>query len=88
MVPESRPRLGGLDWCLYVRTSVQIPRSSDVISLFDFSDPRDAGAQRLRHVFGAPRQVLVAHALHEVRPVVEAAEAAARAGAWVLGWLC
>ena len=59
-----------------------------MISLFDFSDPRDAGAQRLRHVFGTPRQVLVAHALHEVRSVVEAAEAAARAGAWVLGWLC
>jgi len=59
-----------------------------VISFIDFSDPRDAGAQRLRHAFGAPRQVLAAHALHEVRPVVEAAEAAARAGAWVLGWLC
>ncbi len=37
--------------------------------------------------FGAPRTVLQAHTLAEVSPVIEAAEAAAAAGAWVVGWL-
>ena len=56
-------------------------------SLLDFSDPRDAAAPRLRHAFGAPRAVLAARTLAEVRPVLDAVEAAARAGAWVLGYL-
>lgn len=37
--------------------------------------------------FGAPQAVLCAHRLDEVAAVVQAAEAAARRGAWVLGWL-
>jgi para-aminobenzoate synthetase / 4-amino-4-deoxychorismate lyase len=41
----------------------------------------------LRLDFGAPRAVLTADALSEVQPVIEAAEAAARQGAWVVGWL-
>ena len=53
----------------------------------DFADPHDAAGARLRHAFGAPRTVWAAHALHEVRAVLDAAEAAARGGAWVLGWL-
>jgi len=53
----------------------------------DFSDPRDRHGPRLRHAFGTPRRVLVAHAPHEVRAVLDAAEAAARAGAWCLGYL-
>lgn len=46
------------------------------------------GAPRQRWAFGVPRQRLLARQLHELRAVVEAAEAAARAGAWVLGGLC
>lgn len=41
----------------------------------------------LRCDFGAPRAVLQTHELSDVRAVIEAAEAAARAGAWVVGWL-
>lgn len=41
----------------------------------------------LQHDFGAPRAVLQAHELSGVRAVIEAAEAAAREGAWVVGWL-
>ena len=53
----------------------------------DFAQPRDAAAPRLCRHLGPARAVLVAHRLEEVRPVLEAAEAAARAGAWVLGYL-
>ena len=53
----------------------------------DFADPRDDAAARLR--FGArnPRATLVARTLAEVRPVLDAVEDAARAGAWVVGQL-
>lgn len=37
--------------------------------------------------FGAPRTVLQTHELSGVRAVIEAAEAAACQGAWVIGWL-
>ena len=57
------------------------------MNVIDFTDPRDAAAPRLRHAFGTPRTVLAAHALHEVRAVLDAVEAAARSGAWVLGYL-
>ena len=56
-------------------------------SLIDFSDPHDAAAPRLRHAFGAPRRVLAAYAHDELHGLLEAAEQAARAGAWVLGWV-
>ena len=56
-----------------------------VSSLIDFSDPWRPDAPRLRHGFARPRQPLVAHHLSEVRTVLDAAETAARAGAWVLG---
>ena len=46
-----------------------------------------AGHGPLRLDFGAPREVLSARSLAEVGAVVEAAEAAAQRGAWVLGWL-
>lgn len=55
--------------------------------LIDFADPRDSAAPRLRFAAGAPRAMLVAHALHEVRGVLDAVEAAARAGAWAVGQL-
>ncbi|MDO9434721.1 MAG: aminodeoxychorismate synthase component I [Hydrogenophaga sp.] len=41
----------------------------------------------LRLDFGVPRLVLRADALSEVRGVIEAAEAEAQRGAWVVGWL-
>ena len=64
-------------------------------ALLDFADPHateagaaDAsGAGRIRCAFGSPVQVLVAHALEEVRGVVEAAHAAALAGHWCVGYL-
>ena len=51
----------------------------------DFTQPLTAGATRLRHRFEAPREVLVAHALHEVRSVLDAVFAAAQQGRWCLG---
>ncbi|MGC4394665.1 aminodeoxychorismate synthase component I [Hydrogenophaga sp. T2] len=46
-----------------------------------------AGHGPLHLDFGAPRAVLQASHLGEVRAVIDAAEAAAQAGAWVVGWL-
>ena len=53
----------------------------------DFSNLDDSAAPRLRHAFGTPRAVLVAHALHEVRAVLDAVQAAAAQGAWCIGYL-
>ncbi len=52
---------------------------------FEASGLAQHGALQLD--FGAPRTVLRADALADVRGVIEAAEAAAQAGAWVVGWL-
>ena len=57
-------------------------------SLIDFTDPRDAAAPRLRCALASPREVLVAKRLDEVVGVLDAVEAAARAGRWCVGWLC
>ncbi len=56
-------------------------------ALIDFADPRAPQAPRLRSACGAPRQILAARSHDEVRPVLDAVEAAARAGLWCLGWL-
>ena len=56
-------------------------------SLIDFSDPHNSAAPRLRHAFGTPRQVLAAHALAEVIPVLDAVQAAAEQGAWCVGYV-
>ena len=58
-----------------------------IISRIDFSDPHNSAAPRLRHAFGAPRAVLVAHELTEVRPVLDAVQAAALEGCWCVGYL-
>ncbi len=58
-----------------------------ISSRIDFSDPRDSAAPRLRHTFAAPRTVLVAHALAEVRPLLDAVQAAALAGRWCVGYV-
>ena len=64
-------------------------------ALVDFADPyatdaADSAAPvsgRTRFAFGSPAQVLVAHTLDQVRGVVEAAQAAALAGQWCVGYL-
>lgn len=53
----------------------------------DFSDPHDSAAPRLRHVFGTPLEVLAAYTLAEVRPVLDAVQAAAQQGRWCVGYL-
>ena len=53
----------------------------------DFSDPQDSAAPRLRHAFGMPRAVLVAHEPHEVRAVLDAVQAAAEQGCWCVGFV-
>lgn len=58
-----------------------------IFSLIDFSDPQDRAAPRLRHAFGAPRQVLVANHLDEVRPLLDAVQAAAQQGRWCVGYV-
>ena len=58
-----------------------------MLSLIDFPDPLDPAAPRLRHALADPAALWQAHTLQEVAPVLAAAEAAARAGAWVLGWV-
>lgn len=46
-----------------------------------------AGQGPLKLDFGAPRAVLQADCLADVQGVIESAEAAAKGGAWVVGWL-
>ena len=55
------------------------------ICRIDFTPALDATAPRLRHAFSAPRAVLVARSLHEVRPVLDAVHAAAQRGQWCVG---
>ena len=57
------------------------------ISRIDFTPALDAGAPRLRHAFDVPRTVLVARAMHEVRPVLDAVHAAAQRGQWCVGYV-
>ncbi|MES2360615.1 MAG: aminodeoxychorismate synthase component I [Pseudomonadota bacterium] len=56
-------------------------------ALVDFSNPQHPEGPRLRQAFGAARQVLVAHSLEQVRPVLDAVQQAARQGAWCVGYL-
>ena len=53
----------------------------------DFSDPNDPAAPRLRHAFGRPSQILVAHTFSQVRPLLDAVQAAAAQGLWCVGYL-
>ena len=55
------------------------------ISCIDFTQPLEPDAPRLRHAFVAPREVLAAHALAEVRSVLDAVHAAAQQGRWCVG---
>ena len=58
-----------------------------ITSRIDFSDPNDSAAPRLRHAFGSPCQVLVAHDLADVRPLLDAVQLAAQQGRWCVGYL-
>ena len=53
----------------------------------DFADPHDSTAPRWQHRFAAPRQLLIATQLAEVRAVLAAVQAAAEQGAWCVGAL-
>ena len=53
----------------------------------DFAQPLDAAAPRLRCAFGAPRQVLLAQQVDEVRAVLDAVHAAAQRGHWCVGYV-
>ena len=67
---------------------LEVPGLTGKLSaLIDFADPRQPDGPRLRRTFGAPREVLVAHRMEEVREVLDAAQAAARRGAWCIGYL-
>ena len=48
----------------------------------DFADPHDRSAPRLRQAFGAPREVLQAHQLQDVRAVLDAVTRWGSAQAW------
>ena len=58
-----------------------------VSARIDFSDPWDGAAPRLRCAFGAPRAVLCARTLAEVRPLLGAVQAAAAQGRWCVGYV-
>ena len=53
----------------------------------DFPNPHDPIATRMRWRFGAPLRVWQAHAVDEVRGVLEAVDQAVRAGRWCVGGL-
>ncbi|MBF5003074.1 chorismate-binding protein [Diaphorobacter sp. NR2-3-3-1] len=56
-------------------------------ALIDFPQPHHPESARMRWRFGAPLRVWQAHALSEVRDVLDAVEQAARAGRWCVGGL-
>ncbi|WP_431095268.1 aminodeoxychorismate synthase component I [Polaromonas aquatica] len=58
-----------------------------ITARIDFSDPHDRAAPRLRRAFGTPQSILVARTPDEVRPVLDAVQAAAAQGAWCVGYL-
>ncbi|OUM01323.1 chorismate-binding protein [Variovorax sp. JS1663] len=58
-----------------------------ISALIDFSFPADAGRPRLRHAFGAPREILAAHTPAQVWPLLEAVQVRALQGLWCVGYL-
>ena len=58
-----------------------------ITALVDFSDPSQPGAPRLRHAFGTPLRTLVAHTQEQVRPLLDAVQAASDQGQWCVGYL-
>ncbi|MEO5794342.1 MAG: aminodeoxychorismate synthase component I [Rhodoferax sp.] len=60
-------------------------RTEHITALIDFADPR--GGARVRHAFGAPQQTLVAHTLEQVKPLLDAVQAASAQGLWCVGYV-
>ena len=60
---------------------------TNITACIDFADVDDRAAPRLRHAFGAPRQVLVAYESADVRPLLDAVQTAAQQGRWCVGYL-
>ena len=58
-----------------------------ISTLIDFADADNSAAPRLRHAFGRPCQVMVAHELVDVRPLLDAVQSAALQGRWCVGYL-
>ena len=56
-------------------------------SVIDFSNPRDAGADRLQWGFAPPVQTLAAYEPQQVPAVLDAVQQAAEGGRWCVGWL-
>ncbi len=63
------------------------PTVPPITALVDFADPRDPAAPRLRQAFGRPSALWQAQRPEEVPAVLAAAESAAAAGAWCLGFV-
>lgn len=59
-----------------------IPRA-----LLEFGDPHHSGQPATKLAFGEPQQVLVAHTLDDVRPVLEQVDALSREGLWCVGYV-
>lgn len=57
-------------------------------ALIDFAQPLHGTEPRLRAAFAAPRQVLVAQQMDQVRALLNAVETAAQCGHWCVGYLC
>ena len=58
-----------------------------ISACIDFADPVDSAAPRLRHAFGQPGQVMMAHEVADVRQLLDAVQAAAQQGRWCVGYL-
>lgn len=57
-------------------------------TLIDFADPQSVeNGEPLRYAFGDPIQVLVAHTLDQVRPLLETVHLLAAQGRWCVGYL-
>ena len=56
-------------------------------ALINFCTPLGDPAARLRCAFAAPCQTLIAHNLHQVRPLLEAVDALAHQGRWCVGYV-
>lgn len=60
-----------------------------MVHLIDFAASHDGVTpSQPRCVWGTPRYVLTAYDVGQVCPIIMQAEAAARAGAWVVGYVC
>lgn len=60
---------------------------SHITALIDFSDPLNPAGPRLRHTFGRPRSILVAHELAQVGPLLDTVQTFAEQGHWCIGYV-